>query len=63
MNDRDMTKPVKVTVSNPETGVVLEEKLLENDYVVITAGNRYVDGIQIMGGTHIVYIKREKKGR
>lgn len=60
--ERDSTKPVKVTVSDPETGAVFEETIVANDYVVITAGTRYVGGVNIMGGTHIVYIKREKRG-
>lgn len=54
-------KSVRVTVSDPETGAVLDEKIVANDYYIITAGNRYVDGVQIMGkpgrATHLVTIK------
>lgn len=48
--------PVKVTVSDPETGKVLEEKVVANNYVIVTAGNRYVKHIQMMGKTHMVAI-------
>lgn len=56
-------KPIKVTISEPDTGKVIEEKVIANDYVVITAGNRYVDGVQVMGkpgrATHIIAVKVE----
>lgn len=53
-------KPVKVTISDPDTGETLEEKIVANDYVVITAGDRFVKNIQIMGTTHMVAIAKEK---
>ena len=53
-------KPVKLTVSDPETGAVLEEKILANDYCLITAGNRFLSYMNIMGTTHILYVKKEK---
>ena len=49
-------KPVKVTVSDPETGEVLESRVIANDYVLITAGNRYVKSIQQMGRTHMIAV-------
>lgn len=55
-------KPIRVTISDPETGAVLKEKTVANDYVLITAGNRYVKSIQIMGRTHMVAIAVEKPG-
>lgn len=54
-------KPVKVTVSDPETGAVLEEKIVANDYVIICAGRRYVKSVQIMGKTHILAVALEKE--
>ncbi len=55
----DERKPVKVTVSDPETGAVLEEKTISNDYILIVAGNRYVKSIQKMGKTHMIAIAVE----
>ena len=49
-------KPVKVTISDPETGAVLEESILKDDYAIITAGRRYVKHIQIMGKTHMLAV-------
>lgn len=54
---------VKITVSDPDTGKVLEEKICRNDYCVIVAGSRYVDHIRVMGRTHIVTIKNSLAGR
>ncbi len=34
--------PVKVTVTRPDTGEVLEEKLLNNDFAILTHGDRYL---------------------
>lgn len=55
-------RPVKVTVSDPETGAVLQERIVENDYVLICVGNRYVKSVQIMGRTHMVAIATRKPG-
>lgn len=52
--------PIKVTVSDPETGAVLEEKTLSNDYVLITAGKRYLKHTQIMGKTHMLAVSVER---
>lgn len=52
----EQQKPVKVTVSDPDTGEVLEEKIVANDYCLITAGNRYVKSLQVMGRTHMIAI-------
>jgi hypothetical protein len=52
-----MSEPVKVTVSDPVTGEVLAEKVIDNDYVVVVAGARYVSGTQVAGRTHTVTIK------
>ena len=52
----DVTQPVKVTVSDPETGVVLEEHTISNDYVLVTAGRRYLKSMQMMGQTHMLAV-------
>lgn len=56
----EQQKPVKVTVSDPDTGEVLEEKIVANDYCLITAGNRYVKSLQVMGRTHMIAIAVQK---
>ena len=48
--------PIKITISDPETGKVLEERVLTNDYAIICAGNRYVKNIQVMGRTHMLAV-------
>lgn len=52
----DSKGPVKVTISVPETGEVLEERMLSNDYMIICNGIRYVKSCQIWGSTHQVNI-------
>lgn len=52
----DHIKPVKVTVSDPDTGEVLESRVVANDYVIICAGNRYIKSTQIMGRTHMIAV-------
>lgn len=53
---------VKVTVSDPATGEVLEEKVLDNDYVLICAGRTYLDGTQAsFNGTHVLTVKGCRK--
>ena len=49
-------KPVRVTVSDPDTGEKLDEVIVNNDYCLITAGNRYVKNIQIWGRTHTISV-------
>lgn len=58
----DYQKPIKVTISDPETGAVLDEKIVANDYVLITAGNRYVKSLQAMGRTHMIAVAVSKPG-
>lgn len=53
---RAFDRPVKVTVSDSDTGEVLQEKVITNDYVLVTAGDRYVKSLQILGRTHMVAI-------
>ena len=57
-----MSGPIKVTVSDPDTGEVLGEQVIDNDYVVICAGNRYVASTNThANGTHVLTIKREER--
>lgn len=53
-------KPVKVTISDPETGAILEEKTISNDYIVVTAGRRYIKHVQVMGKTHTLSIAMDR---
>jgi len=55
-----MADPIKVTVTDPATGKVLQERILVNDYAVICAGDRYIKNVQIMGSTHMVAVAKEK---
>jgi len=56
-----MSDPIKVTVSDPETGAVLEERLLDNDFIVLCAGNRYLHSVQAHGnGTQVVTVKVDR---
>lgn len=62
-DDRDsFDKPVKVTVTDPETGEVLGERLLRDEYALITSGRRYVKSIQIWGRTHMLAVALDKPG-
>lgn len=54
--------PVKVTISDPQTGVILEERIIANDYLLITAGNVYLKSVQAMGRTHMLAVGPPKKG-
>lgn len=54
-----MADPIKVTVSDPATGEVLESRILDNDFMVLCAGNRYIDSVQAHGnGTQVLTVKR-----
>lgn len=56
-----MSDPVKVTVTDPETGEVLAETIVRNDYTIIVAGTCYVDGISTYAnGTHVLTVKGRK---
>lgn len=45
-----MSAPIRVTCTDPETGDS-ETQEITNDYIVVCAGNHYVDGIQHYPGT------------
>ena len=54
-------KPVKVTISDPDTGEEFESQIVSNNYVLITVGNRHLKSMQMWrGGTHILYVAVEK---
>lgn len=56
------SEPIKVTVTDPDTDDVLGERLLDNDYLVVCAGNRYVAHTTAhANGTHVLTIKREAR--
>lgn len=53
-----MSEAIKVTVTDPDTGEVLGERLLDNDYMVICAGNRYLTHTNAhANGTHVLTVK------
>ena len=57
-----MSAAIKVTVSDPDSGEVLGEQIVDNDYVLICAGNRYVSNTDAhANGTHVVTIKRSTR--
>lgn len=53
--------PVKVTVTDPDTGEVLGEQTVTNDYVIVCAGNRYVDHVaSYANGTTVLTVKVDR---
>jgi hypothetical protein len=55
----DQSGGIRVTVEDLETGET-ESKVVWNDYVIVTAGDHYVDGIvRHANGTTQLTIKRE----
>lgn len=49
---------IKVTATDLETGHT-DEVVISNDYVITTAGDRYVSNVQMyVNGTHVITIKR-----
>ncbi len=58
-----MAKPeIKVTITDPDTGDVLEEKIVANDYLLICAGRRYLKSVQQWGSTHMLAVAYDKDG-
>ena len=53
-----MAEPVKVTVTDPETGEVLAETVVTDDYVLVCAGTCRLTYTQASAnGTHVLTIK------
>lgn len=52
---------IKVTVTDPKTGTVLGEQVVDNDYVLICAGNRYLAHTAAhANGTHVLTVRVEQ---
>lgn len=53
-----MSDPIKVTVSDPATGEVLGEHVVDNDYLLICAGRTYQHAVtRHANGTHVITVK------
>lgn len=48
-------------ISDPETGEVLAEQIVVNDYCIVCTGRRYVKSTQMMGQTHMLAIAVAKR--
>lgn len=56
-----MSEPIKVTVTDPATGEVLGEQVIDNDYVILCAGRARLDGVvRHANGTHVLTVKGAK---
>lgn len=54
-----MSEPIKVTVTDPESGEVQYERVLEDDYLLICNGNTYLSNSTAhRNGTEVLTIKR-----
>jgi hypothetical protein len=59
-----MSEPIKVIVSDPDSGDVLAEQVIDNDYVVICAGRTHVAHTNAhANGTHVITIKEARPAR
>lgn len=52
--------PIKVTISDPKTGKVMDARIVDNDYCLIVNGTCYVSSTQVSGKTHTLTIKGRK---
>jgi len=53
-----MSAAVKVTVSDPATGEVLQEVVIDNDYSLVCAGSCHVAHTTAhVNGTHVLTVK------
>jgi hypothetical protein len=53
-----MSDAIKVTVTDPVTGEVLGEKVIDNDYLLIVAGTCHLAHTNAhANGTHILTVK------
>lgn len=51
-DEQEYEGPIVVTVTRADTGEILKSQRVDNDYLVICNGNRYVKSYQIWGRTH-----------
>lgn len=52
---------VKVTVSDPDTGEMLREMVIDDDYSIVCAGRCHIANVQTYSnGTHVLTIKGRK---
>ena len=58
-----MSDPIKVTVTDPATGEVLGEQVIDNDYLLICAGTAELTHTQASPttGTHVLTIKGARR--
>lgn len=55
-----MSTAIKVTVSDPETGEVLAEQVVQDDYVLLCAGRTYLAHTNVhANGTAVLTVKTE----
>lgn len=55
-----MSDPIRIVVSDPETGEVFEDQILQDDYAIITAGNHYLHHVaRHANGTTVLTVKVE----
>lgn len=53
------SEAIKVTVSDPDTGEVLGEQIVDDDYVLICAGRAALTHTQAhANGTHVLTVKK-----
>ena len=54
---------VKVTISDPDTGEVFDETVIDNDYSIVCAGTCHVASAQAYAnGTHVLTVKGRENG-
>jgi hypothetical protein len=55
-------EPIKIQVRDPVTDELLEESLIENDYLIICAGRCYLAHTQAhANGTHVLTVKGRRR--
>jgi hypothetical protein len=56
-----VSEPIKVTISDPTTGEVLAEQVVDNDFVLVCAGNRYLANTTThANGTAVLTVKVDR---
>lgn len=57
-------KGLKVTVTDVETGTLVDERVILDDYFLLCHGTRYLKSSQVWGSTHqlnIAYHSKKKR--